>query len=120
MVRPLVVKVTCGADDAERANQGFTVTAAAVAAGARVSLWLTGDATFLAVAGEAPDLGLEHATPVADLLAVVLAAGEVTVCSQCAVRRGLTEADLVAGVRIAGAAAFAEEILADDVQAIVY
>ena len=34
MARSLVVKVTCGAEDAERCNQGFTVAAAAVAAGA--------------------------------------------------------------------------------------
>ena len=28
-MKQLVVKVTCGADDAERCNQGFTVAAAA-------------------------------------------------------------------------------------------
>lgn len=119
MPRPLVVKVTCGADDPERANQALTVAAAACAAGAVVSLWLTGEGVRLGVPGGA-DLGLDHATPAADLLAVVLAAGRVTVCSQCAVRRGLGEADLVAGARIAGAAVFTEEILASDVQAIVY
>jgi len=119
MSRSLVVKVTCGTDDPERSNQAFTVAAAACAAGASVSLWLTGSAVLLGVP-DAPVLGLEHATPVADLLAVVLAAGQVTACSQCAVRRGLTEADLLPGVRIAGAAVFAEEILASDVQAIVY
>lgn len=117
--RKLVVKVTCGADDPERANQAFTVAAAACASGAAVSLWLTGEAVRLGVP-DAPPLGLEHATPVADLLAVVLAAGEVTACSQCVVRRGLGEADLLPGVRVAGAAVFAEEILADSAQAIVY
>jgi predicted peroxiredoxin len=120
MSRSLVVKVTCGSDDAERSNQGFTVAAAAVATGASVSLWLTGEAVWLAGPRREEGLSLPHATPVADLLAVVLAAGTVTVCSQCAVRRGLTEGDLVAGARIAGAAVFAEEILAPDVQAIVY
>ncbi len=50
----------------------------------------------------------------------MLAAGQVTVCTQCAARRGITEADLVAGIRIAGAALFAEEILQPDVQALVY
>ncbi|SFJ05809.1 DsrE family protein [Nocardioides psychrotolerans] len=119
--RKLVVKVTCGTDDPERANQAFTVAAAACASGVAVSLWLTGEAVFLGVPG-APSLGLEHATPVADLLAVVLAAeaGEVTACSQCVVRRGLGQADLLPGVRVAGAAVFAEEILMPDVQAIVY
>ena len=47
MSRPLVVKVTCGSDDPERCNQGFTVAATAVTAGAEVSLWLTGEAAWL-------------------------------------------------------------------------
>ena len=55
-----------------------------------------------------------------DLLGAVLADGRVTVCSQCAARRSLVEADLLPGVRIAGAAVFAEEVLRDNVQALVY
>jgi predicted peroxiredoxin len=119
LVRSLVVKCTAGAEEPERANQAFTVAASAAAAGAPVSLWLTGDATWFAVPDRAA-LDLEHATPLADLLDLVLAAGSVTVCSQCAVRRGLREADLVEGVVIKGAAVFAEEILQDGVQALVY
>ena len=38
MAHSLVVKVTCGTDDAERCNQAFTVAAAAAAAGAEVYL----------------------------------------------------------------------------------
>ena len=106
MTRPLVVKVTCGADDAERCNQGFTVAAMAVTAGADVSLWLTGDAAWLAVPGRAEGFSLPLATPLAELLAAVLDSGRVTVCSQCAARRSLAEADLLPGVRIAGAAVF--------------
>lgn len=119
-MRPLVIKVTCAADDPERSNQAFTVAAATAAAGADVSLWLTGDAAAYAVAGGGPDLALEHATPVAQLLEVVLAAGRVTVCTQCAARRGITETDVAPGVRMAGAALFAEEVLGDQVQALVY
>jgi predicted peroxiredoxin len=51
---------------------------------------------------------------------LVLGLGTVTVCTQCATRRGLTESDLLPGVRIAGAAAFAAEVLAPDAQALVY
>lgn len=120
MVRPLVVKVTCGIEDAERANQAFTVAAAAVLAGAEVSLWLTGEATWFAVAGRADDLALALATPLADLRERVLAGGAMTVCSQCAARRSITEADVMAGVRIAGAAGFVEEALAPEAQALVY
>ena len=120
MTRSLVVKVTCGEDDAERCNQGFTVAATAAASGADVSLWLTGEAAWFGVPGRAGSFALEGATPLADLLSAVLEAGQVTVCSQCAARRSLTEADLIAGVRIAGAAVFTEEVLQDDVQALVY
>ena len=118
--RPLVIKATAGADRPELCNQAFTVAAAAVAAGATVSLWLTGEATWLAVPGRADDIALAHATPLAALLEVVLAAGSVTVCSQCAVRRDLTVADFVPGVRIAGAASFVEEVLQPGAQALVY
>jgi predicted peroxiredoxin len=120
MTRSLVVKVTAGADEPERCNQGFTVAAAGVAAGARVSLWLTGEAVWFAVPGRAEKFSLPLATPLADLLIVVREAGQVTVCTQCAARRDLTEADLLPGVRIAGAAGFVEESLADGAQALVY
>ncbi|MGN6610749.1 MAG: DsrE family protein [Angustibacter sp.] len=120
MARSLVVKVTAGADDAERCTQGFTVAATALAAGADVSLWLTGEATWLALPGRAAQLTLPHSAPLADLLAALLAGGQVTVCSQCAVRRDLVAADLVDGVRVAGAAVFVEEVLAESAQALVY
>ena len=120
MSRNLVVKVTCAEDAPERANQAFTVAAAAVASGAEVSLWLTGDASWWAVPERGPDLGLEHATPVPALLEVLLSGGTVTLCTQCAARRGITEDDVHPGIRVAGAAAFAEEVLRDGAQALVY
>ena len=75
MARRLLVKVTCGADDAERLSQALTVAATAVASGVDVSLWLTGDATWLAVPGRVPDLGLDGAAPLSDLVDAVLAGG---------------------------------------------
>jgi predicted peroxiredoxin len=120
VARRLVVKVTCGAEDAERCNQAFTVAASAVASGADVALWLTGEAAWFAIPGRAEAFDLPLAAPLADLLAAVVADGQVTVCTQCAQRRGIAEADLLPGVRIAGAATFAEEVLADGVQALVY
>jgi predicted peroxiredoxin len=119
MTRPLVVKVTCGADDPERANQGLTVAATALSAGAEVSLWLTGEGAWLGVAGR-ESFSLPQAAPAADLVAAVAAGGQVTVCTQCAARRAIAETDLLPGVRIAGAAAFVEEALAPDAQALVY
>ncbi len=120
MGRELVVKVTCGTEAPERLNQGFTVAATAAAAGVPVSLWLTGDATWMAVPGRADRFELPLATPLADLLSTLLELGTVTACGQCAARRSLTETDLVPGVRIAGAAVFVEEALRDGAQALVY
>jgi predicted peroxiredoxin len=118
--RSLVLKVTVGKDDPERCNQALTVAAAAAASGVQVSLWLTGEASWFALPDGCPDLALPHATPLPDLLATVLAAGTVTVCSQCAARREITADDVVSGVRIAGATTFVAEILSDGAQALVY
>ena len=120
MARTLIVKVTAGADAPERCAQAFTVAATAVAAGADVSLWLTGESSWFALPDRAATFELPHSAPLDDLLAAVLAAGRVTLCTQCAARREITETDVIPGVRIAGAATFVEECLADDAQALVY
>lgn len=118
--RPLVVKITCGAEALERLNQGLTVAATALAAGADVSVWLTGDATWMAVAGRAEELSLPHGAPLDALRDALLAGATVTVCGQCAARRELAPDDLLEGATIRGAAAYVEEILRPDAQAIVY
>ena len=118
--RSLVVKITCGAEAAERANQAWTVAAMALAAGADVTVWLTGEAVWFAVPGRQPDLALPHATAVGDLVETVRGGGQLRVCSQCAARRSLTETDLIPDARIAGAAQFVETILVPQTQALVY
>lgn len=120
MTRPLVVKATAGADAPERCSQAFTVAAVAVASGVEVSLWLTGEAAWLAVPGRAEEFVLAESAPLVDLRDAVLSGGRLTVCTQCAARRRLEPADLLAGVRIAGSAVFVEEVLGDGVQALVY
>jgi len=116
----LVVKVTSGAEAPERLNQALTVASTAVASGVQVSLWLTGEASWVAVPGRVDDLDLPHAAPLGELRDAVLAGGTVTVCGQCAARRELTEADLVPGVVVRGAAAFVEEVMAPGARSLVY
>jgi predicted peroxiredoxin len=120
MGRGLVIKVTCGVQEPERLNQAFTVAVAAIASGAQVSLWLTGEASWLGLPGRAEEFTLPLATPLAQMRDAIAAAGTLTICTQCAGRREITEDDLVPGARIAGAAVFAEEALRDGVQALVY
>ena len=120
MPRTLVVKATAGSDAPERCAQAFTVAATAAAGGVPVSLWLTGESAWFALPGRAATFELPHSAPLDDLLTAVLSGGQVTVCTQCAARRGITADDVLDGVRIAGAAAFVEECLADGAQALVY
>ena len=116
----LVVKVTSGVEALERLNQAFTVAATAAASGVEVSLWLTGEASWMAVPGRAEQVSLPYAAELAELRDAVLAAGTLTVCGQCAARRGLGVADLVEGTTVRGAAAFVEEVMAPGAQALVY
>jgi predicted peroxiredoxin len=120
MASSLVVKVTAGADAPERCSQAFTVAATAVASGVPTSLWLTGESAWFALPGQAAEFELPHAAPLPDLLAAVLAGGQVTLCTQCAARRGIGPDDVLPGIRIAGAPTFVEEALADGAQALVY
>ncbi|MFD0783741.1 DsrE family protein [Micromonospora azadirachtae] len=120
MARTLVVKATAGADAPERCAQAFTVAAAAAASGVEVSLWLTGESTWFALPGRAEEFDLPHSAPLAELLHVVLTTGTVTACTQCAARREIGPDDVLPGVRIAGAAVFVEEAMADGAQALVY
>ena len=103
----LVIKVTAGKDDPERCNQAFTVAATAARPGRPNQ-------------ADSPVSHSETGTPLADLLAGVLAAGSVTVCTQCAARRNIGAGDLLDGIRIAGAATFVAEVMTEGAQALVY
>lgn len=120
MADKLVIKVTAGADAPERCSQAFTVAAVAAASGVEVSLWLTGESAWFALPGRAAEFGLPHAAPLPELLDAILAAGSVTLCTQCAARRDIAEKDTLEGIRIAGAQVFVSEIMPDGVQALVY
>ena len=116
----LVVKVMAGANDPERCAQAFTVASTALASGAEVSLWLTGEAAWFALPGKCEEFELPHSAKLADLRDAILAGGKITLCTQCAVRRGINDGDQINGITIAGAASFVEEILQPNVQALVY
>ncbi len=120
VMRRLLVKVTAGADAPERCAQAFTVAATAASSGAAVELWLTGESSWFALPGRAETFELPHSAPLAGSARRRARGGSVTLCTQCAARRGIEAAGRDPGVRIAGAASFVESALADDVQALVY
>ena len=118
--RSLVVKCTVGAEAAERCAQAFTVAATAASTGTATSLWLTGEASWFGLPGRAEEFALPHSAPLAELRDLVLTLGTLTVCTQCAQRRGIEPDQLLPGARIAGSASFVAEILRPDAQALVY
>ncbi|MFE3326661.1 DsrE family protein [Streptomyces sp. NPDC059176] len=120
MAKKLVIKVTAGADAPERCSQAFTVAAVAAASGVEVSMWLTGEASWFALPGRAAEFELPHAAPLPDLIESIQGAGQITLCTQCAARREITEKDVLPGVRIAGAQVFVSEAMTGDAQALVY
>ena len=119
-MKKLVVKAMSGTDDPERAAQAFTVAATALASGIAVSLWLTSEASYFALPGRCEEFELPHSAALDQLRDAILAGGTITLCTQCAVRRGITENDLLPGIAIKGSASFIEEIMADGVQVLIY
>jgi len=109
-----------GADDRARCAPAVSVASTALASGAEVSLWLTGEAAWFALPGKCEEFELPHSAKLADLRDAILAGGKITLCTQCAVRRGINDGDQIPGIVIAGAASFVEEILQPNVQALVY
>ena len=120
MTQRLVVKVIAGRDDAERSLQGLTVAAVAAASGVDISLWLAGDAAWLAQTGAAEALVLADSPSASELIEGVLAVGRVTLCSRCAERRHLTADNITSGIEIAGAASFVTEVTNPNSQALTY
>lgn len=114
-MRRLVIQLS--SDDPETIAAALTVGSTAAASGGRVDLWLSGPATMLAVPGRQPEYDLEHAPDVDAALDMM---SSVTVCSQCAARRNLTDADLRSGARIAGAATLVEALTSADTVALTY
>ena len=119
-LKKLVVKVTVGIEAPEKLSQAFTVAATASFSGFPVSIWLTGEASWLAVPDRAEAFELAGSAKLSELLTALISSSSVTLCTQCAGRRGLTEGDLIPGIAIRGAASFVEEIMQENTQALVY
>ena len=116
-----MVKATGGLDRPEAANQAFTVAAAAVAAGARVSLWLTGEASWFARAGTGGGPGARARHAAAPTCWTCSSRRAPSPCARSARHAAASaQTDLLPGVRIAGAAVFVEETLHPQAQALVY
>ena len=97
---------THGRDDPERAIVPFIAANVAAASGPEAVVVLTIEGAWLCRRGYAETVEAEGFPKLAELLAsFVEAGGQVWGCSACTTPRGITEADLLDGAQIVGAAA---------------
>lgn len=102
----ILVSIAASHDDPDRCTVGFVVAVAAAASGQQTTVFLSADGAWAGKQGEAEKIHEEGFAPLAELVAgFVEAGGEILVCTPCAKKRGITDADLVPGATIAGGAA---------------
>jgi predicted peroxiredoxin len=101
----IVINLTQGSNDVDRASVAMVVAGAAIASAQETTVFLSSDGARLAAKGFADDLHEEGFAPMADLIeSFVSAGGTFLVCSPCAKKRGIGEEDLIAGAKIVGGA----------------
>ncbi|MGI8522435.1 MAG: DsrE family protein [Nocardioides sp.] len=102
----ILVSLASSHDNTDRATVGFVIAGAAAASGQDSTVFLSADGAWLGKLGEADKIHEDGFAPLAELLAGFAdAGGKIIVCSPCAKKRGISEADLVPGAVIAGGAA---------------
>jgi uncharacterized protein len=96
---------THGRDDPERAIVPFIAANVAAASGQEAVVVLTIEGAWLCRQGYADTVEAAGFPNLSELLAsFVEAGGEIWGCSACTTPRGITEADLISGAQIVGAA----------------
>lgn len=100
----VVINLATGHEDADRVTVAFLVATAALEKGRPVAMFATKEAVRLGLPGYAAAIESAGAPPVARLVDQFFAGGgELLVCPICFNARGLDEAELLAGARLAGA-----------------
>jgi predicted peroxiredoxin len=98
-----LINCTNGTDDVERATVSFIMALAAATHNAETAVFATSDAAELCVKGGAENLIAPGYEPLSGLLEeFVDNGGVIWLCPVCAKAKGITEADLIPGVEIAG------------------
>lgn len=98
-----------GTDDPERSTLAFIVGNTALASDHDTVIFLTVEGVRIATRGYAGDIHKEGFAPLQDLLRDYVAGGGTLIaCAACCKPRGITEADLIEGAEIAGAARLVE------------
>jgi predicted peroxiredoxin len=116
MVKKLMVMVTCGPSEAERATIGFGMAFTAIQQeGVEAVIGLQSNGVWLAKQGLAQHLAAEGMPPFKQIMEGFIAqGGKVLACEPCVNSRSLSQDDLAEGVTIASAQQLVQEMLAAD------
>ncbi|HMD90025.1 MAG TPA: DsrE family protein [Anaerolineaceae bacterium] len=105
----VMINNTCGKEAVERASLAFVVGRTALNSGQEATILLTIEGVHVATKGYTEGLQAHGFEPLSRLVNDFMAAGgRVWACGACAKPRGITEADLVPGAQIVGAASAVE------------
>jgi predicted peroxiredoxin len=108
----VMIHNTHGKEDVERASLAFVTANTALAAGQQATVLLTIEGVCVATQGYAAGLEAKGFAPLSELIRQFTENdGQIWVCGACAKPRNITEADLVAGARIVGAATAIEAMV---------
>ena len=103
------VSLTCSKNDTDKATVAFVVANAAVASDKETMVFLSIEGVRLSQQGFADDIHEAGFAPLKELIAnFTKAGGVIWVCSPCFKKRGLNEANLIAGATIVGGAKLVE------------
>ena len=108
----LMIHNTRGKDDIERASLAFLVGNTALSSGQEATLLLTIEGVWVATRGYAEGLQAQGFAPLSELVQQFASrGGQIWVCGACAKPRQITEADLIPGAHIIGAATAIEALV---------
>ncbi len=101
----LVINLTHSTDDVDRSSVGMVVAGASAASEQQTTVFLSSEGVTLAKSGVAEEMHEEGFAPMSELVSSFVAAGGTfLVCSPCAKKRDIGEADLIEGATIVGGA----------------
>jgi len=120
MSQKFCVNLTYAKDNTDKATVAFVVANAAVASDKEALVFLSIEGVRLSQKGYADDIHEPGFAPLGELMAsFVKAGGKIWVCSPCFKKRGLDEAQLVAGATVVGGAKLVE-FLSDGAPCVSY
>ncbi len=116
----LMISITHGKDNTDKATVGFVVANASVASGVETVVFLSTDGVYLSKNGYADDIHEEGFAPLKQLMADFAEfGGTIWVCSPCFKKRALDENNIVDAATIVGGAK-AVEFLTTGASCITY